>query len=266
MFLCTHNNLVGSGFDFCHFRACEGRASGATVRMKWKWLSCSGEGEKRQESKPRFPTVSLHWKGFGAVIMKQEVEGASVAISDKFPRAKAPHIKKRALRNKALSITFNEKDLKDYVTGFHKRKKKRRKEAQRNIQEKERLKRIGARKKRKLERESALYGGVQPSSDIGSGETGDDNEREEESELTASVSGTKLYDNGDLKIIVKTSEIEDDEGLREKTQGIPRTSTETEKKHNNIPVQKKTFKASQHKTMRKPQKKRNDKKGKKKKN
>ncbi|XP_043708306.1 ribosomal RNA-processing protein 17 [Telopea speciosissima] len=200
--------------------------------------------------------------------MEGEVEGASLAISDKIPRSKAQHIKKRALRNKTLSITFDDKDLRDYVGGFHKRKKKRRKEAQRNLQEKERLKRIGARKQRKLEKERVLNGGVQPSSDIGPDESGDGNEQEEETELTASVSGTKSYSSGDMKITVTTSEIshEFNESLREKTQVIPRTSTEGEKKHN-IPVQKKTFKKfSKHKTPRKPQKKRrNDKEGKKKK-
>ncbi|KAJ0964411.1 hypothetical protein J5N97_029533 [Dioscorea zingiberensis] len=47
----------------------------------------------------------------------------------------------------------------DYVSGFHKRKKKRRKEAQRQLQEKERLKQIEARKRRKLEKEMAIHDG-----------------------------------------------------------------------------------------------------------
>ncbi|KAL6538633.1 hypothetical protein OROGR_012621 [Orobanche gracilis] len=57
------------------------------------------------------------------------------------------HIKKRALKNKSLSVSFDEKDLKDYVTGFHKRKKKRRKEAMQKQEEAERRKRIEQRKK-----------------------------------------------------------------------------------------------------------------------
>jgi len=57
------------------------------------------------------------------------------AISER----KTGHVKKRALKNKALAISFDEKDLKDYVTGFHKRKKKRRKEA--NKQQEEALRR-----------------------------------------------------------------------------------------------------------------------------
>eukprot|EP00261_Vitis_vinifera_P032330 XP_019073573.1 PREDICTED: ribosomal RNA-processing protein 17 isoform X2 [Vitis vinifera] len=72
----------------------------------------------------------------------------------------AKHIKKRALRNKALSVSFNEKDLRDFVGGFHKRKKKRRKEAQQKLQESQRIKRIVERKKRKLERELVQYGGA----------------------------------------------------------------------------------------------------------
>lgn len=60
---------------------------------------------------------------------------------------KGGHLKKRALKNKALGITFDEKDLKDYVTGFHKRKKKRRKEAQKQQQEALRRKRNEERKK-----------------------------------------------------------------------------------------------------------------------
>ena len=60
---------------------------------------------------------------------------------------KGAHLKKRALKNKALGISFDEKDLKDYVTGFHKRKKKRRKEAQKQQNEALRRKRSEERKK-----------------------------------------------------------------------------------------------------------------------
>jgi ribosomal RNA-processing protein 17 len=54
---------------------------------------------------------------------------------------KTGHVKKRALKNKALGITFDEKDLKDFVTGFHKRKKKRRKVAQKQQEDAKRRKR-----------------------------------------------------------------------------------------------------------------------------
>lgn len=60
---------------------------------------------------------------------------------------KGAQLKKRALKNKALGITFNEKDLNDYVTGFHKRKKKRRKEAQKQQNEALRRKRNDERKR-----------------------------------------------------------------------------------------------------------------------
>ncbi|EMS67037.1 hypothetical protein TRIUR3_33451 [Triticum urartu] len=78
-----------------------------------------------------------------------EVEGEDVVVGQ-MPTFMVPkHINKRALKNKALSISLDNKALKDFVTGFHKRKKKRRKEAQRITQEKDRRKRIEARKKRR---------------------------------------------------------------------------------------------------------------------
>ncbi|XVF27724.1 hypothetical protein REPUB_Repub14bG0133200 [Reevesia pubescens] len=102
------------------------------------------------------------------------------------------HIKKRALKNKALSVSFNEKDLRDYVTGFHKRKKKRRKEAQKKQEEAERRKRIERRKKRKLEKEFVLYGGALPSTGSGPEESHENNEEDKEGEQTATVSGIFL--------------------------------------------------------------------------
>ncbi|KAM1045962.1 hypothetical protein EV1_036464 [Malus domestica] len=57
------------------------------------------------------------------------------------------HIKKRALKNKALVVTFNEKELSDFVSGFPKRKKKRRKEAEKKQGEALRRKRLELRKK-----------------------------------------------------------------------------------------------------------------------
>ncbi|KAF8407319.1 hypothetical protein HHK36_006446 [Tetracentron sinense] len=191
-------------------------------------------------------------------------------------RANARHIKKRSLKNKALSVTFKEKDLskgfnltRDYVTGFHKRKKKRRKEAQHQLQEVQRVKRIENRRKRKLEREFVQYGGAQPATSSGPDESVDDLELEG-GDLTASISveGTKIYDNGGMKITVMTSEIsrEEEESSREnslKTQLVPRLSG-TEKKLN-IPVTKKPFKkVGKSRPTPKPQKKRDKKKGKKK--
>ncbi|XVF27723.1 hypothetical protein REPUB_Repub14bG0133200 [Reevesia pubescens] len=130
------------------------------------------------------------------------------------------HIKKRALKNKALSVSFNEKDLRDYVTGFHKRKKKRRKEAQKKQEEAERRKRIERRKKRKLEKEFVLYGGALPSTGSGPEESHENNEEDKEGEQTATVSGTTLYDSGNMTVTVTTSEIsrkEEEDLTSEKT-------------------------------------------------
>ncbi|KAL8129741.1 hypothetical protein V2J09_018896 [Rumex salicifolius] len=104
----------------------------------------------------------------------------------------------------------------DYVTGFHKRKKKRRKEARQKQEAVERRKRIEGRKKRKLEKEFALYGGPLPKDtaeldgeeDL---EKDEGSEDDEDSDQIPSVSGTKMYDNGDYKVTVTTSEIAQEE-------------------------------------------------------
>ncbi|XWS12725.1 hypothetical protein CRYUN_Cryun37aG0115000 [Craigia yunnanensis] len=143
-------------------------------------------------------------------------EEATLQLSK--PRGR--HIKKRALKNKALAVSFNEKDLRDYVTGFHKRKKKRRKEAQKKQEETKRRKRIEQRKKRKLENEFALYGGALASTSSGPGENDENNEEDEEREPTASVSGTTMYDSGNMTVTVTTSEIsrkEEEDLTSEKT-------------------------------------------------
>ncbi|XP_076885033.1 uncharacterized protein LOC143534419 [Bidens hawaiensis] len=159
------------------------------------------------------------------------------------------HIKKRALKNKALSVSFNEKDLSDFVTGFHKRKKKRRKEAQNQQQEALRRKRIELRKKRKLDREYVLYGGAPPGQDGQPNENDEFNEEEEQDNIDddnsddndddpTSVSGTKVYDTGNVKVMVTTSEIsrEDD------TVEIPKLPLGSEKKSNLQVIKKKPFK------------------------
>ncbi|GKD80673.1 ribosomal RNA-processing protein 17 [Tanacetum coccineum] len=105
----------------------------------------------------------------------------------------AHHIKKRSLKNKALSVSFNEKDLSDFVTGFHKRKKKRRKEAQNQQQEALRRKRIELRKKRKEDRDYVLYGGAPPGPDAEPNEFDEVEEAEDDEdddEQKTSVSGT----------------------------------------------------------------------------
>lgn len=133
-----------------------------------------------------------------------EEEGEDVVVGQ-MPTFMVPkHINKRALKNKALSVSLDKKALKDFVTGFHKRKKKRRKEAQRITQEKDRRKRIEARKKRKQEKEIALYGKVVSSENVvGEGGDGDG----DGDEMDAAASETKTYEDGGTRITVVTSEI-----------------------------------------------------------
>lgn len=127
------------------------------------------------------------------------------------PAVIGQHIKKRVLRNKALSVGFNDKDLRDFVTGFHKRRKKRRKEAQKQLAEKDRLKRIEARKRRKLEKEFASTGAISARNDLansGSAPRDDGNDLEDDEPMqTKSVSGITTYETGDTNIIVTTSEL-----------------------------------------------------------
>ncbi|KDP20891.1 hypothetical protein JCGZ_21362 [Jatropha curcas] len=191
------------------------------------------------------------------------MEGQIEEAEPQLPAVRARHINKRALKNKALAVSFNEKDLRDYVTGFHKRKKKRRKEAQKQQEEALRRKRIEQRKKRKLEREFALYGGAPPASD----ESAEFHKDGEETEPTASVNGTMEYDNGDMKVTVTTSEIsrEDKDLGSEKTLTAVPILTGVDKKHNLGVSKKKSFKkASKHKSQSKPHNKRDKKKAKKK--
>ncbi|THU63353.1 hypothetical protein C4D60_Mb01t14890 [Musa balbisiana] len=160
------------------------------------------------------------------------------------------HIKKRALKNKALTVGFNDKELRhshpnqtisfnkhlcgrDFVTGFHKRKKKRRKEAQRQLQEKDRLKRIEARKKRKQEREMALYGRVLSSENSLAAVSEPDNAGDSEQDnqdMMASVSETKMYEDEDTTITVTTSAISHEEDDFNQTNVIPMVGNKAEKR------------------------------------
>ncbi|VFQ81672.1 unnamed protein product [Cuscuta campestris] len=180
------------------------------------------------------------------------------------------HIKKRALKNKSLSISFDEKDLREFVTGFHKRKKKRRKEAQQKLQEADRRKRIEIRKERRLERQLVADDGVLPDSTAEPGEhkedAHEDNEDEMESDcLNPLVSGTTMYDHGDVQITVTTSEITPE--MEDTPALIPPHVPSGEIKdtrRKKIPVSKKKpfKKAAKKKTRAKPLNKRDRKKGK----
>ncbi|XP_074331312.1 uncharacterized protein LOC141668357 [Apium graveolens] len=183
------------------------------------------------------------------------------------PHIRANHIKKRALKNKSLSVSFNEKDLNDYVTGFHKRKKKRRKEGQIQQQEAERRKRIEKRKQRKLERDFVQNGEAQPTTDkIPVEDEGEEEDEEEEINEIARVSGTTMYDNGDVKVMVTTSEINGDEEefKSEMEKDVPRLTTGSKEKQHKISVTKKKplKRVEKRKSRPKPQSKRDKRKGK----
>ncbi|XP_006650088.1 ribosomal RNA-processing protein 17 [Oryza brachyantha] len=149
----------------------------------------------------------------------EEMEGSGSEAEDvvvgQMPTVMVPkHIKKRSLKNKALSVSLDKKALKDFVTGFHKRKKKRRKEAQKILQEKERRKRIEERKRRKQEKEIALYGRVLSSDNADGEDFENDGDEMETDDLPASE--VRTYEDGGTKITVTTSEItheEDDDDL-----------------------------------------------------
>ncbi|KAL6001900.1 hypothetical protein ACLOJK_040464 [Asimina triloba] len=111
-----------------------------------------------------------------------------------------------------------------------------------------------------MEKELALYGGVMPSEDPSGAGLGPDASGSEEYEQdgtsgpTASVSGTKMYDNGDMTITVTTSELShEDEDLKvPRSIPIPKLSDAAENKHS-LPVKKKPFKkATKHWAHKKP--------------
>ncbi|KAF3972335.1 hypothetical protein ACB098_05G199100 [Castanea mollissima] len=193
--------------------------------------------------------------------MVEEIEEEAVQLA----RPQGRRIRKRALKNKALSVKFNEKDLRDYVTGFHKRKKKRRKEANKQQEEAQRRKRIELRKKRKLEKEMVLYGGAPPANDSVPDENEEDDEEDEETELIASVSGMTTYDNGNMKVTVTTCEISREEETlpSDKTEAAVPRPAGADKKHTVPVTKKKAFKrVARTKSRSKPQNKRDKKKGK----
>nr|GEW75550.1 hypothetical protein [Tanacetum cinerariifolium] len=136
-------------------------------------------------------------------------------------------------------------DLSDFVTGFHKRKKKRRKEAQNQQQEALRRKRIELRKKRKEDRDYVLYGGAPPGPDAEPNENDEVEEAEDDDEQKTSVSGTKVYANGSVKVMVTTSEIsreDDTTNVNQRVDEVPKSNSGPEKKQNLPVIKKKPFK------------------------
>ncbi|XP_023003425.1 ribosomal RNA-processing protein 17 [Cucurbita maxima] len=174
------------------------------------------------------------------------------------------HVKKKALKNKALSVSFNEKDLRDYVTGFHKRKKKRRKEAEKQQEEAKRRKRIEERKKRKIEKDLVLHGGVLPADrpvDEQNDDLKDGDEDEEEKPL-APISETTTYDSGNIKVTVTTSEVRREEEIDpiDKPQASTSQLLAKDKKHSLPITKKKPFKKVARKKSRSKSRSKTDKK------
>ncbi|KAG6778679.1 hypothetical protein POTOM_015022 [Populus tomentosa] len=161
------------------------------------------------------------------------------------PPTRAGHIKKRALKNKAVSVSFNEKDLRCGYWSCD------------NLLVVVEIKGLFLRK---LEKEFALHGGPPATN-----ESDEYEEDHEESEPIASVNGTTKYDNGDMQVTVTTSEIsrEDKDSSSEKTQVAAPSLVEANKTHKLSVSKKKSFKkVSKRKSRSKPQKKRDRKKGK----
>ncbi|PAN51942.1 hypothetical protein PAHAL_9G631700 [Panicum hallii] len=218
--------------------------------------------------------VAVEEEDYGEEMAASESEAEDVVVGQ-MPTVMVPkHINKRSLKNKALSVTLDKKALRDFVTGFHKRKKKRRKEAQKVLQEKERKKRIEERKRRKQEKEIALYGRVLSSDDAGleNEDIGDDGEEVENDETLSEI---KTYEDDATRITVTTSEITpEDDDIGPRTVGSMSMSytnknpSSVAKKNSSLGVkkkpQKRTFKNKSKSKAKKGDKKRAAVKGKKK--
>ncbi|KAG8097252.1 hypothetical protein GUJ93_ZPchr0013g36926 [Zizania palustris] len=171
---------------------------------------------------------------YGEEMAGSDSEAEDVVVGQ-MPTVMVPkHINKRSLKNKALSVTLDKKALRDFVTGFHKRKKKRRKEAQKNLQEKERRKRIGDRKRRKQEKEIALYGRVLSADNADGEDIDNDGDEIQTDDLPAPE--VKTYEDDGTKITVTTSEIAREDNDHDPKSYVPNTSYTN--KNPSIPAKK----------------------------
>lgn len=116
------------------------------------------------------------------------------------------HLSKRSRRNKGLVVVFDPDDRKQFVTGFHKRKKQRRKYAEKQKIIKDREKRLQERKERRLAMKSALR-------ESGSGEVDVEEPDEAGDEICVDPSqinqahlekGTVVYEDENTTTIVNT--------------------------------------------------------------
>ncbi|KAK6133392.1 hypothetical protein DH2020_032856 [Rehmannia glutinosa] len=195
------------------------------------------------------------------------VDGASGPL-----HFRAHHIKKRALKNKSLSVSFNEKDL--------------------NLPKNKAEESLEVVASRKLERDFVQFGGAPPDSSADAVAPDVEYEHDEDSEpAVASVSVPIIiplpsfflsalaflltkefdrYDNGDIEVTVRTSEIarEEEAPIDRSELGETQSGEAFEKNKQKTPVtRKKLLKKVQKKRARaKPQTKREKRKGKKKSN
>jgi len=118
------------------------------------------------------------------------------------------HVAKRARKNKSVVAVFDDAARTEYLTGFRKRKNKRRKVAEAEKQVKERQKRLQLRKERRAAMKLAQGNQGECDADevLNEGEEVeiDDNEN-------LKVSGTTTYDDGDTTVIVTTCSLEPDD-------------------------------------------------------
>ncbi|KAK9835043.1 hypothetical protein WJX81_006555 [Elliptochloris bilobata] len=87
-------------------------------------------------------------------------EGNALSFSELVPGDAVPtahHVDKRRQKRKGLEVVFDPAAHKDFVTGFHKRKLQRRKEAQEKLEEKARKQRLEDRAKRREELRERLH-------------------------------------------------------------------------------------------------------------
>eukprot|EP00899_Mesostigma_viride_P015636 jgi/Mesvir1/24073/Mv10795-RA.1 len=122
------------------------------------------------------------------------------------------HIAKRARRNKGCVITFDEKDRKEFVNGFHKRKQLRRKFAENQQKEKKRRIRLQERKERREALKEALAKGSENLGEDATAEgEGDDDEDEGELDKEGEPATVTYTTTTGSSVCVVTSGLEERE-------------------------------------------------------
>lgn len=131
---------------------------------------------------------------------------------DATPEVTGHHITKRYRKNKFAVAVFDEKARQEFLTGFRKRKNKRRKVAAQQNDIKERQRRLQERKEIREAKKAALL--EQMPKPAANAEEVNETEAEE-SELAQddapNVSGTTTYDDGDSTILVTTCSLDPDD-------------------------------------------------------